>query len=147
MRRLLIAIALGTSMFAYGQTATEEAQQTATPEQVAQLTAGRDAALAWLGLLDQENYRQSLVDSSAILRSTNTVEQWNAVMRKIRQPLGRAVKRELIDGNFSIDPPGAPAGLYIWAKFNTTFSNGQARVETVILRYEEGIWRVLSYQN
>lgn len=146
MRNLCLFLALGTATLAHGQTATEEAQQTATPEQVSQLIAGRDAALAWLNQVDQGNYRQSLVDSSEILRATNTVQQWTAVLTKIRQPLGQVVSRKLIDGNFSIDPPGVPAGLYIWAKFNTSFSNGQTRVETVILRMENGVWKVTSYQ-
>lgn len=147
MRKLFLSLALGTSMLTYGQAATQETQQTATPEQVAQLTAGRDAALAWLKLLDQGDYRQSLVDSSEILRTTNTVQQWIAILNKIRQPLGQVASRKLIDGNFSIDPPGVPAGVYIWAKFNTTFSNGQSRVETVILRSENGAWKVTAYQN
>lgn len=120
-------------------------QETATPEQIAQLKAGKETTLEWLNLNDRENYRESLNSTSEILRSKINAQAWLALMDSQRKPLGRVITRQLEDGNLTYDPPGLPAGTYMWIKFKTTFANGASGVETVTLHLENGAWKVLTY--
>ena len=112
--------------------------------------AGKDKALAaaktWLGQVDQGNYTESWQDAAGYFKKAVTQDQWLQSMKAYRQPLGKVLSRVLKSLNYTETLPGAPDGHYVVIRFNTSFENKSAAVETVTpMLCRDGVWRAAGY--
>ncbi len=98
-----------------------------------------DAALSWLGLLDQGKWDESYRLTGSAFRKLNTARVWADASEEARAPLGAVISRVLISQE---DLPAPPRGYEV-VKFRTRFANKADAVETVTLDREDGRWRVV----
>ena len=113
-------------------------------------TGGPAAAQAstdvWLGIVDDGQYAKGWEDAAALFKKTVTQTQWTGVATARRAPLGKVLSRKLQSVNFSKTLPGAPAGDYAVALYNTSFEHKKTAVETVTsMLDQDGVWRVSGY--
>jgi hypothetical protein len=67
-------------------------------------------------------------------------------MAGVRKPLGAVVSRQVKSKTYTTSLPGAPDGEYVVIKYDTSFENKRASVETVTpMRDSDGTWRVSGY--
>lgn len=119
--------------------ATPGAQAPAIDAQVAAQDAALEAAARrWLELAEAGDYAGSYAASSAAFRNQNTLEGWSAAAKRVRADNGTAISRELV-GVESVPTP--PDGNEI-VIFQTKYSVGGAKVETIALVREGGAWKV-----
>ena len=105
-----------------------------------------EAAEAWVVLVDQGEYEESWEESSMLLKSAVTVEQWRQTLEAARKPFGELISRKLKGAEYTATMPGAPDGEYVVIQFETSFTNKKAAVETVTpMKDDDGIWRVSGY--
>lgn len=137
MKKLLVTALAGAILWQAAVAGEAEAK----PETIAQ-----GEALAWLGLVDTNQYDQCWEKMSPSFRKEVSKRKWKATISQIRKPLGNVVSRKPKSTEHTTELPGAPEGEYVVAKFDTAFQNKPAAVETVILiREQDLIWRVSSY--
>jgi hypothetical protein len=137
MKKLLVAAFAGAIWWQVAVAGEAEAK----PETIAQ---GR--ALAWLGLVDTNNYDQCWEEMSPFFKKEVGKRKWKTTITQIRKPLGKVVSRKSKSAEHTTELPGAPEGEYVVVKFDTAFQNKPAAVETVILTREQDlVWRVSSY--
>lgn len=124
--------------------AVQTAPQASDVDQQKQVSA--NVAMSWLSFVDRGQYGDSWDNSSEIFRATISKDEWVNAMNRMRDPLGRVTARDVIEQKAASDPRGLPAGDYMVLLYNTTFSNKPSGVELVTLRFENGKWKVLTYQ-
>jgi hypothetical protein len=107
----------------------------------------RQAAEAWLAVVDSGRYADSWTAAGQAFRGAVSQAAWDSTMRVHRQPLGAVTSRELLGAQPMTDPPGAPPGAYILLQFRTRFAGRETpAVETVVpFREQDGAWRVSGY--
>jgi hypothetical protein len=104
------------------------------------------ASSAWLSLVDEGNYVESLNQASGLFRAAVTQEQWQQSLKAFRLPLGKVVARKLKSKQYTTTLPGAPDGEYVVIQYETTFENKQSATETVTpMLDKDGVWRVSGY--
>jgi hypothetical protein len=104
------------------------------------------AAEDWLALVDSGDYSKSWSEAAELFRSSVTREQWDKSLAAARKPLGEVVSREKKSAQFATSLPGAPDGEYVVIRFDTSFTNKKAAVETVTpMKDPDGTWRVSGY--
>ncbi|HEY5792766.1 MAG TPA: M56 family metallopeptidase [Chthoniobacterales bacterium] len=113
-------------------------------------TAAVAAMTAWLQGIDQGGYAQSWSAASKNFRAAVTQEQWVAMSRQVREPLGACTKRELVSVLLQngVPQPGGKSlpGEFAIAQFKTSFANLFSAVETVTFEREaDGVWRASGY--
>jgi hypothetical protein len=105
-----------------------------------------EAAEAWLGLVDGQQYAASWEESSRSFQSSITAAEWEVRARSASAQLGRVVERELARTVPVTDPPGAAAGEYVQLLFESTLSGIGRATENVVLTLDgERSWRVVGY--
>lgn len=104
-----------------------------------------DSAKSWLAVLDAGNYGQSWNAASSLFRGRISQAQWETAVRSARTPLGAVVKRAVASVDLATTLPGAPDGHYAVIKFDTTFANKAAAIETVIMMMDGGTWKTAGY--
>jgi hypothetical protein len=106
----------------------------------------RDAAVNWLALVDAGQYQQSWNEASGLFRSHVTQAKWTAAATSAREPLGALQSRSGPDDvRLVTSLPGLPDGHYAIFRFNSTFANKRAAVETVTMMMDAGTWRAAGY--
>ena len=114
----------------------------AEPEQQAQR-----AAEAWLDLVDEAKYAESWDEAAGFFNERVKKAQWEALVRKVREPFGGLQSRSLLAAQVTRELPGAPDGEYVVIQFRASFANKKNAVETVTpMRDSDGVWRVSGYQ-
>lgn len=113
------------------------------PESVLKDSAA--ASLAWLALVDRNQYGESWDKSSTLTKLTVAKDEWVQILEKTRKPLGAVTSRQVVDQRTAIDPSGMPKGKYIVMFYKTVFAHKTA-YELVTLNQEDGHWSVLTYQ-
>jgi hypothetical protein len=104
------------------------------------------AALAWLPLVDQEQYEASWEQAAKVFKGAVTKAQWKDAARGARGPLGKLVSRKLKSRQYSESLPGAPDGKYVVILFESVFEKKASAVETVTPMLDpDGVWRVSGY--
>ncbi|MEP7247267.1 MAG: DUF4019 domain-containing protein [Gammaproteobacteria bacterium] len=104
------------------------------------------SAEAWLSLIDNQNYAASWETAASAFRSAITQEKWQAAAQAARTPLGPMKVRELASAKSTTTLPGAPDGEYVVFRFNTSFEQKAAAVETVTaVQEKDGTWHVGGY--
>jgi hypothetical protein len=104
------------------------------------------AAKAWLALVDSGSYAESWDAAAPVFQAAVTKEGWEDSLNQVRKPLGALESRELASAEFMTDPPNAPKGEYVVIRFQTSFENLEAAIETVVpMRTADGIWKLSGY--
>ena len=133
MTCLLMAVALvfGSDAITAQDTDTKVAQKSAE---------------AWLSLVDNGAYAESWKTAASLFKKAVTEEQWQGMLKTVRDPLGQLKERSLKAATPTKSPPGAPAGEYIVFDFNSTFANKAAASERVtVMKDTDGTWRAAGY--
>ncbi len=129
--RLVPVILLGLSSLGFAGEPTE---------------AGIAAAKAWLGLVDEKQYKESWVQAAPYFQEKVPEGDWVKMISSVRSPLGAVKSRELLGAQFLQSLPGAPDGDYVVMQFRTSFENRSDAVETVTpMKDPQGVWRVSGY--
>lgn len=103
----------------------------------AEMTPAR-AADQFLALLDEGRWAESYAMTSAEFRRLNTLAVWSEVSQRVRPPLGEALTRDVIAGEYV---PAPPSG-YQTVKLHTRYASGADQSETLSLVREDGAWKV-----
>ena len=104
------------------------------------------AAQQWLSLIDEGNYSGSWDKTTPHFQAKVTEKSWEHSMETFRKPLGSLVSRKLKTAQPATHLPGAPAGQYVVFRFNTSFAEKKAGIETVTVGLEkDGVWRASGY--
>lgn len=103
------------------------------------------AALAWLELVDSEQWAESWSQASTLFRSQVGQQQWAQAVRSARGPFGELKSRKLKSAEHMTSLPGAPDGDYVVIQFETVFENKASAVETVTPMLDGEVWRVSGY--
>ena len=108
--------------------------------------AATSAAVAWLALVDAENYAGSWNAAAARFRQRVTQDAWQSTAAQVRGPLGALKSRELQSATLKHSLPGVPDGEYVVIRFAASFANKAAALETVTpMKDDDGTWRVAGY--
>ncbi|HEV2453827.1 MAG TPA: DUF4019 domain-containing protein [Verrucomicrobiae bacterium] len=108
--------------------------------------AARKSAEQWLTLVDAGNYAESWKTAAAYFQTAVSQDQWEHTIVAVRKPLGDLVSRRLKSAQYSKSLPGAPDGQYVVLRFDTSFANKKAAVETVTPMLDpDGQWKVSGY--
>jgi hypothetical protein len=105
-----------------------------------------DAALIWLGLIDNGRYVESWKDASGYFRGAITKKGWEVSLRVERDPLGKVLSRDVQATKEATSLPGAPDGHYVVIQLKTSFAAKASAIETVTFTEErDGTWRAAGY--
>lgn len=105
-----------------------------------------DTSLAWLTLVDQDNYEQSWQEAASYFKNVVKQAQWASLTGGVRKQLGAVISRKAASATAMSSMPGAPDGEYWVILFNTTFKNKKQAVETVtLMKDKDGKWRAVGY--
>ncbi len=106
----------------------------------------RTAALAWLALIDDGEYRASWGQAAFLFKSRVSRDQWVDAVRSTRTPFGMVRSRSFLRAAYQTRIPGAPDGKYVVIRYRAAFEHKESTVETVTPMLEQdGIWRVSGY--
>lgn len=103
------------------------------------------AALSWLKYVDNENYNQAWKNSSTLLKSLISLDDWNNLIKGVKDNFGKVTSRKIKSTLYKESLPGVPDGRYLIIQFDVDFKNKLNAVETITPRYEDGIWKVSGY--
>ncbi len=112
---------------------------------MAEEQAAQRQALGFLGYLDHERYADSYAYTGMLIRAQLDRDAFATQIEKTRAGTGALLARELIDASYTTSVPGAPEGQYVVLHYGANFANRQEAVETVILAFAKGYWRVSGY--
>jgi hypothetical protein len=105
-----------------------------------------EAMQAWLKLVDEGNYTQSWANACQYFKDMVKQDQWEQAMKGARQPLGKALSRNLKSAEYKTSLPGTPDGEFVIIMFETSFENKRSAIETVTAMIEkDGMWRAAGY--
>lgn len=136
MKRFVRLVLFGFALLA-GVAGAQEGQAIAEAKQ---------AATAWLAVLDQGNYTGTWQQASALFKSAVAPQAWESAARSAREPLGALKSREVRSVTFTRSLPGVPEGEYVVIQYASRFENRTEAVETVTpMREKDGSWRVSGY--
>ncbi len=110
--------------------------------------AGREAADAWLALVDHGKYMESWQATAPVFRDSITGKEWVEAMMKVREPLGKVESRKLKALLYTPALPDAPPGEYVVVQYETQFAGREGlAVATVVTMWvqEHSAWRVCGY--
>ena len=113
----------------------------ATPE-----AAAREAALAWLNLVDSGQYAESWTQAASLFRQRLSQTQWQSAVEGARTPFGALQSRHLQSSTYRHELPGAPDGDYVVLQFATAFKGKASALETLTAMHDsDGRWRIAGY--
>src|SRR5271170_8017877 len=110
--------------------------------------ADEEAALTgqkWLALLDDQKYEESWTRAGSMFRSEVMQDQWVAVLKRLREPMGPMISRTTARVDFVKTLRGAPDGDYAIIHFTTSFKNKSDVTERLTLVTEDGRWQAAAY--
>lgn len=107
--------------------------------------AAREAAVAWLALVDADDFDASWEAAGSLFQDRVDKASWAAQVESARGPLGAMKSRAMRSAYFQESLPGAPDGEYVIIQFQTAFENKTRGVETVTPMLEDGEWKVVGY--
>lgn len=105
--------------------------------------AARQAALAWLQVVDTGNYKHAALMMSEEVRGQ---QDWLSYLNAQRAPLGGANKRQIGDVKHASTIPGLPAvRKYAIIQFKTSFERRPVATEEVVMAKMGCCWEVTGY--
>ncbi len=99
----------------------------------------------WLALLDDQKYEESWDQASSQFRDQVNKDQWVAVLKRAREPMGAKVSRATARVDFVKTLRGAPDGDYAIIHYTTSFQNKNDVTERLTLVKEDGKWLAAAY--
>ena len=103
-------------------------------------------AVDWLKLVDSSNYEQSWDEAASELKNHVAKKQWQQLLERNREPLGRLLSRRLRSAEYMTKLPGAPDGEYVVIEYESSFEHRSSAIETVIpMMDKDGQYRVSSF--
>jgi hypothetical protein len=105
----------------------------------------RSSGETWLALIDSGKYGESWAEASSYFRSRVAEQQWIAMVKGVREPLGAVVSRKLKGVTFVTSLPGAPDGNYAVIQFEASYKNKISAVETLTMMADGDQWRAAGY--
>jgi Protein of unknown function (DUF4019) len=121
------------------------ARAEAPADHAAEVSAATEQAGRWLAALDAGRYDEGWDGLAAVMRQGNSKEDWTNDVKGPREHFGKPVMRELQHADFSTVVRGAPTGNYVTAAYLSQFTAAPPILETVLLTFEGGRWRVAGY--
>ena len=117
--------------------------QAAAVEQVKQ---AKQAADAWLKLVDDGNYKESWNQFASVVKPLVTEDKWEQEAGGIRKMLGPVISRTFKGAKLATTLPGAPDGHYVIIQYDSSFANKKSTVEEVVPMLDtDGQWRISGY--
>ncbi|HTW66481.1 MAG TPA: DUF4019 domain-containing protein [Bryobacteraceae bacterium] len=113
----------------------------ATPAEDEASAAGQK----WLALLDDLKYGESWSQAGSMFRDEVNQDQWVAVLKRLREPMGPMISRTAARIDFVKTLRGAPDGDYAIIHFTTSFKNKSGVTERLTLVKEGGRWQAAAY--
>ncbi len=111
-----------------------------------QETAAIASSGNWLAVIDNGQYADSWDDAADYMKNIMTKDKWEAVIKSVREPLGKVESRVVRGKTYTTQVPGAPDGEYVVIEYNTDFENKKGAIETVTPKLEaDGTWKVSGY--
>jgi hypothetical protein len=108
--------------------------------------AGKNAAEAWLVLLDRKDWGTAWDASSAVFRQNVPLGTWMDNIPKLREPFGGLVERVPGEPIYTHKLPGRADGDYVTISFTSRFANKPQVTEMLsTVRESDGRWRVTGY--
>jgi Protein of unknown function (DUF4019) len=98
----------------------------------------------WLSLLDDQKYEDSWKQAGSTFRSEVKQEEWVAVLKRAREPLGALDSRAPSRVDFAKTLRGAPDGDYAIIHYKAEFKT-KGVTERLTLVKEDGKWQVAAY--
>ena len=136
-RRVLISFVIA-ALICYGGGVTRAED---SPEKAAQ-----KAAEAWMPLWDSGKWEESYKELAESTRRDNTPRQWYVYWYAVRKPLGKVKSRKLVEAEYIKSLPGIPDLAGATLRYESSFENKGAVVETFAMMLEkDGKWRVAYY--
>ena len=109
-------------------------------------TIAQESAKKWLHLIDNSEYSLSWSEAAPYLKNNVTQEEWQKTLQGVRQPLGKALSREVALMQYMTTLPGSPDGEYVVIQYNTSFEHKKSAVETVTPMLDrDGKWKAAGY--
>ena len=108
-------------------------------------SAGSIAAKQWLKIVDAGKYAESWQKSDSLFKLQLSQSKWDAALKGVRSPLGKANSRSEIAAKKYATLPGAPDGEYLVIQYQTEFQNKKSAIETLTLSKSSGEWLPLGY--
>jgi len=128
-------------IFCFGVGCSVSAQADSVAEEKATVSC-----MMWLQSLDEGDYGQTWENSASYLKGMIQKEDWETLIQGAREPLGKALSRELLSKQYTTTLPGAPDGEYVVIQFVTSFEKKGYAVETITpMLDQDGMWRVAGY--
>lgn len=110
------------------------------------IAEAKQAATAWLALLDQGDYKSTWQQAAGLFKSSVAPQAWESAARSAREPLGAVKSRAVKSLMFTRALPGAPEGEYVVIQYESVFEKRPSALETVTpMRDKDGAWRVSGY--
>lgn len=104
------------------------------------------SARSWLGLVDSGHYKESLENSSPLLRAKTSETEWIKLMTAIRSPRGAMSSRFIATAGATNSLFGFPEGNYVILQFYTTFTEKGLVLEIVTLaKDQDEKWQISEY--
>ena len=108
--------------------------------------AAREAALAWLALVDSGQYAESWTQAASLFRQRVSQTQWQSAVEGARAPFGPLQSRHVQSATHRHDLPGAPDGDYVVIQFASAFKGKPSALETLTAMHDaDGHWRIAGY--
>ena len=112
----------------------------------AEAAAARDAARAWLKLVDRGDYEAAWSEVAPYLQRAVKQQEFLSSLEMLRETLGAVRSREFVTAQFTESVPSAPDGRYFILQYSAEMENKRSAVETVVpMLSEDGTWRVSGY--
>ncbi len=111
------------------------------------------SAWQWLELLDHGKYAQSYAEGSALFRARISERSWESKVAIFHDAVGEIVWRDVLGVSSLADLEGMPRGQYAVVHYKSKFAHTapdksqtkSEHQETVTLLWENGLWRVATY--
>lgn len=110
-----------------------------------EIESAADAGLAWLALVDAEDFAEAWATGSAVLQGSATPQHLEAVIKDGREPFRPLGARTLVGFSQLNNPPNAAPGDYVMLQYRTEASGDRTIIETVVPRQDSDAWRVAAY--
>ncbi len=111
-----------------------------------QLLSSSKAAEEWFNLVDEGKYGESWDQASLSTKMLLKRTEWITYLTAVRKPLGRMLRRTMLDQRIAHHPKGVPQADYMVFFYDSSFSNKSEARELLILQEgNNGTWHVFSY--
>jgi DNA-binding CsgD family transcriptional regulator len=147
MLSLAVAALIFTHAAAPVATTASPAPAPAAAAALAASEAGEagEAALAWIALLDREDWADSWTAAGSLFKTQVTQTDWATTVASVRGSVGPVVSRTQTSATPSTTLQGLPAGEYEVIQYRTAFRDKPDSVETAVMMREGGNWKVIGY--